>query len=274
MPLPPRRERAKALARTYGGDRDPWERVGEFQRVLEYRGEHPNKGSSAVASALDLPRSRIRPWFDGSKPDPVHAIDAAEARGWLDAGYGEPVFAGLDILHAWILAGGSIDVKHYVPSFVESKGDLGGLCRRALAAVGVDVRDAHSEVSHRATEIRPREAGTALGRFLHSVLGAPVGGKHAEAELSIPEWLLDAPDSTRLRWARTYVTLRGTDLDARHGYTLRLGEDRSRDYRRAVATVLMSLVDDGLIQVTDRDILLRPDATDRLNQQPSLTVSV
>jgi hypothetical protein len=37
-----------ALARTYGGS-DPWERVEDYQRWLEYSADHPQKGSSAVA---------------------------------------------------------------------------------------------------------------------------------------------------------------------------------------------------------------------------------
>lgn len=74
---------ARALADTYRGGYapDPWERVTEYQRVLEYTAEHPNKGSSAVASALELPRGRIRPWMDGARPDPVCAIQTAEEHG-------------------------------------------------------------------------------------------------------------------------------------------------------------------------------------------------
>lgn len=100
MDLSDRTYRAQALARTYGGDRDGWERLTEYQRVLEWRGTHPQKGSQAAASALDLPRGRIRPWFDGAKPDPVHAVDTAEANGWLDAQPSDRVFEALSVLSA------------------------------------------------------------------------------------------------------------------------------------------------------------------------------
>lgn len=46
--LSDRTDRAAALARTYGGDRDGWTRVAEYQRVQEYAAAHPNGGSSAV----------------------------------------------------------------------------------------------------------------------------------------------------------------------------------------------------------------------------------
>jgi hypothetical protein len=75
MDITGRQNVSQVLARTYGGDRDGWERVTEYQRVLEYTGKHPDKGSSAVASAVGLPRGRIRPWIDdGARPDPVFPL--------------------------------------------------------------------------------------------------------------------------------------------------------------------------------------------------------
>jgi len=50
----------------------------------------PELGSSALATRLKLPRSRIRPWLEGSVPDPVRAIERATAYGWLNAEYGDP----------------------------------------------------------------------------------------------------------------------------------------------------------------------------------------
>lgn len=270
MTLPDRRDRAKALARTYGGDRDPWERVQEYQCVLEYRGEHPNEGSAAIAAALELPRGRIRPWFDGAKPDPVHAIDVAETHGWFDAAPGDPTFGALTVLHAWIFAGGSIRRDGFVPTFVVSDGDPGRVCESAIRQAGLDVREARPEEQGRARELVPGEGGTALGRFLHGVLGAPVGPKSERADLEFPAWLSAAPTATRLRWARTYVTLRGSEIDvARHGYRLQLAERRSERFRTRVGEFLTGLVDDG-VTVGEHAILLRPGAADVLDRQPSL----
>jgi len=101
---------ARALTETYTGGYapDPWERVTEYQRVLEYTAKHPNKGSTAVATALELPRGRIRPWMDGARPDPVRAIQTAEAHGWLDLDHGAAPFTGLNTLVARIFSAGAI----------------------------------------------------------------------------------------------------------------------------------------------------------------------
>ena len=235
MDLADRRARSQALARTYGGERDGWERLIEYQRALEWRGKHPNKGSSAASSALDLPRSRIRPWFDkGSKPEPVHAVDTAEEHGWLDAQPGERVFEALSVLHAWVYAGGSIEQTNYASTFAVGKEDPRDLAIEALQAVGLRASVDREDDPHRATEVRPAgPGGTHLGRFLHGVLGAPIGPKTERSAVELPTWLIESGASTRLRWARVYVELRGVRLDEdRHGYTLQLYEARSRAFQQ------------------------------------------
>ncbi len=53
-----------------------------YQRVSSHTADHPDKGSTAVASALGLPRSQIRPWVDSdSRPDCVHGIETLTERG-------------------------------------------------------------------------------------------------------------------------------------------------------------------------------------------------
>jgi len=272
MDLTDRTDRAKALARTYGGDRDGWERVEEFQRVLEWRGEHPNRGSSAAASALDLPRGRIRPWFDGAKPDPVHAVDTAERHGWLDARPGERVFEALSILHSWVYAGGSIEQRHYVPIFAVGDEDPCDLAVEALRAVGLDATVERADEPARATEVRPAGEGRShLGRVLHGVLGAPIGPKNERAEIQIPAWLSDAGASTRLRWARAYVVLRGTQIDdTRHGYARLLQEARSEAFRQDIGKLLAGLAPRGSVTVGKQGIFLRPDAAREFDVVPAL----
>jgi hypothetical protein len=272
MTVTDRTDRAKALARTYGTDRDGWERVEEYQRVLEWRGEHPNLGSSAAASALELPRSRIRPWFDGSKPDPVHAVDTAERHGWLDAQPGGRVFEALSVLHAWIYAGGSIDQRAYVPTFAVGNDDPRDLAVDALRTVGLTPAVEREDESGRATEVRPAGEGRShLGRFLHGVLGAPVGPKNEGAGVELPSWLLASGASTRLRWARVYVTLRAVTIDdVRHGYSRQLYEARSRSFKRAVGELLAGLAPADTVTVSERGVLLRPPAARELDVVPTL----
>ena len=80
----------KDLARTYRSRSyaDPWELVEDYWRVLESAARRPELGSQALASRLDLPRSRIRPWIrkpnadrKPARPDPVRAIQVAEGHG-------------------------------------------------------------------------------------------------------------------------------------------------------------------------------------------------
>ncbi|MEF8863973.1 MAG: hypothetical protein V5A40_19830, partial [Haloarculaceae archaeon] len=253
-------------------DRDGWERVEEYQRVLEWRGKYPNKGSSAAASALDLPRSRIRPWFEGSKPDPVHAVDTAEQHGWLDARPGDRILEALSVLHAWVYAGGSIEQRHYVPTFAVGSDDPRDLAIEALRAVGLDATVARADEPGRATEVRPAgDGGSHLGRFLHGVLGAPVGPKNERSDIEIPAWLTAVGASTRLRWARVYVVLRSTRIDdTRHGYSRLIKEERSRSFRRAFGELLSGLAPRDSVTVGKRGVLLRPDASREFDVVPSL----
>ncbi len=72
-----------AVARTYSHPSydDP---VEDYRRVLEYAAENPTSGSQAIATALDLPRGRIRPWLeDGAMPDAARAIQVADTSGWF-----------------------------------------------------------------------------------------------------------------------------------------------------------------------------------------------
>ena len=73
------------LARTYDLPSyiDPWDLIRDYQRVIEYTGANPNKGSTAVANALNHLRLCIRPWLDGSVPDAVRGIQFAERKDWL-----------------------------------------------------------------------------------------------------------------------------------------------------------------------------------------------
>lgn len=273
MDVTDRQSVSKALARTHGGDRDGWERVEEYQRVLEYAAEHPTQKSAAVSSALDLPRERIRSWVDGDgRPDPVRTIQTAEDHGWLDALPGERVFEALSVLHAWVYAGGSIAQLNFVPTFAVGGGDPRDLAAEALRAVGLDATIERADEPRRATEVRPAGRGRShLGRYLHGVLGAPIGPKNERSVIEIPAWLSSVGASTRLRWARVYVVLRSTPIDEeRHGYARLIKEERSQSFRGAFGDLLASLAPRDSVTVGQRGVLLRPDAARELNVVPSL----
>jgi hypothetical protein len=265
--LTDRTDRAKALARTYGGDRDGWERVQEYQRVTEYAAAHPEAGSTAVASALELPRSRIHPWLDGSKPDPAHAVATAERHGWLDAQPGSRTFEALSLLTAWLYAGGSIDTTHFVPHLSVSDDDPRALGHELFTAVGLDSTVVEPR-GNKGAEIRPTSDGiTHLGRYLHAGVGAPVGSK--DDRLHLPSWLADAPQATQIRWAQLYVSLRGVGL--KQGRGLQLQEARSDGYRRALGRLLGRVVrNHEAVRATEVAVRVRADAVPLLDVVPQL----
>lgn len=268
-PFPPS-ESKRRLARTYADS--GWDGVREYDAAMRWHAAHPQQGSYVASRALDLPRGRLRAWFDGAKPEAVRAIDTAESRGWLDATPGDLTFEGLSVLHAWILAGGSIAQDTFVPSLAVGPADPGGLARDAFAATGIRSRRVNESTAERATEIRPDGPGRShLGRFLHGVLGAPVGDK-TQVGAEPLAYLASVPKMTLLRWCQTYVTLRGSAVElARGGRTVRLGERRSREYRRALADRLRAVVgDDAHVTVTDYATVLGADTLGMLDVAPAL----
>jgi hypothetical protein len=265
--LTDRTDRAKALARTYGGDRDGWDRVQEYQRVTEYAAAHPDAGSMAVASALELPRSRIRPWLDGAKPDPAHAVDTAEQRGWLDARPGARTGEALSLLTAWLYAGGSIRADHYVPHLSVSDDDPAPFGEALFAAVGCD-SERVSRDGHHGDEIVVRGAGGShLGRFLHAALDAPIGRKGEN--VTLPLWLSEVPIDTQTRWVQLYVRLRGTVLPEGRG--IQLQEQRSSGYRTGLAAIVRTVVDDvGAVSIGERGLRIDAEHARFLNVVPQL----
>ena len=263
-----REELARALANTYKGGRQvkPWDRVEDYRRYLDYTADYPNKGSGAVASALELPRGRVRAWMNGSKPDPVRAIEIAEENDWFDLTWDSEVFAGLNILIAWVFSGGSITTENYVPQ-VAVTNKTRGCAEQALRTIGVeDIIVNREDNANRATEIKPKRHAAVLGRYL-TVLGAPVGEKNQTRSLSLPPYLEEAPWDVRRDFMCAYVWNRGTirrDLDES---PVQIREERSSDYRAAIFELLNSLVPDA-VQSRSSTFRLSKPATELLYQPP------
>jgi hypothetical protein len=61
----------RAVVRTYNPPAyaDPWDCVEDFERVQAQATKNLDKGSAALSSVVEFPRSRIRPWLDGARPD-------------------------------------------------------------------------------------------------------------------------------------------------------------------------------------------------------------
>jgi hypothetical protein len=271
QPLFDRTEIKQRVTQTYSGPSN-WDRVQEYEKAMRWHTAHPKRGSQAASTALELPRGRLRRWFDGGKPDAGHAIDTAESHGWIDSTPGEPTFEGLSVLHAWVLAGGAISKETYTPSLAIGASDPADLAHEAFRAVGISSQSVNDASTDRTQELRPKGPGqTHLGRFLYGVLGAPVGEKTTVG--SEPLQFLDSvPQTTLLRWCQTYVSLRGTSIELARGERMvRLSEKRTRRYQEALADLFRSAVGgDAQITVTQRATLLRGEALTMLDQVPTL----
>ena len=250
-----------AVVATYGTaseTADSTTLVAQYERVRDYCAAHPEQGSGAVASALDLPRGRIRSWVDGDgRPDAVRGLDRLTARGWLHHAWADASLRALAGLVAWVVAGGAIEQRTWVPSFSVSPGTRGDL-RRLGAALGIDWEQRHSGREQQGTYWVPGADACPLGRLL-AVLGAPVG---RASRPDLPTWTVrdDCPRALRLDLARIIVRQRGTVRDDLSTMPIQLRLSNP-GRRQAVVELLDGLLADAPGEVrTDDGAHVRLDA--------------
>ena len=249
---------APALARTYSHPSyaDAWECVQDYRSVLDYHASNSQAGASKIARSLELPRSRVRPWLNGSTPDPVRAILAAENHDWLEQDFSDRTFRGLNVLVAWILSGGSLN-SNFVPQFTISDKDDERRIDDAFDAVGVDYDFLRGGDLQRATEYRPLEDASVLGRVLW-VLDAPLGRKNEAARIRLPHYLPDSPRRIRQDFVVTYLKNRGHVSE--DNAVLRFREDRSGQYLHDLAELIHETTGEG-VRVSEKNIIVSPAAT-------------
>ncbi|QOS12754.1 hypothetical protein C5C07_13230 [Haloferax sp. Atlit-4N] len=248
------------VARTYATPvDDAWAYVLQYRETLDYVAANPDKGSTAVSTALDLPRSRVREWMDGSVPDVVRGLQTARDHGWFPDSLRQPAARALNRLVAAVFATGSIALDNYRPSFVVDDATR-DVVADALATLGVGSRTIHTDDDRRATELVPRRDGAVLGRVL-AAAGAPVGPKVQLEALRLPTYLDDAPLSIQVDFVELYVDGRGTELDGKA--TTPLLEQRNETFRRDLAA-LVSRVTDEPVSVGTNGVYLSATAARRL----------
>ncbi|REA00141.1 hypothetical protein DEQ92_20605 [Haloferax sp. Atlit-6N] len=249
-----------AVARTYITPiDDPWAYVLQYRETMDYVAANPNSGSTAVSTALNLPRGRVREWMDGSVPDVVRGLRTARERGWLPESLRHPQARLLNCLVAAVFASGSIALENYRPSFVVDDTTSEGVTE-VLATLGAGSRAIHADDDRRATELIPRRDGAVLGRVL-AAAGAPVGPKAQLETLSLPAYLDDAPLSIQVDFVEIYVDSRGSELEGKA--TTPLLEQRNETFRRDLAA-LVSQVTDEPVSVGTNGVYLSATAARRL----------
>lgn len=244
----------KDLARTYKTKAytDPWQTVEDYHRVLEYTAENPQKGSSAVSSALDLPRGRIHPWMNGSRPSPVRAIQVAETQGWLPITSADDTAVCFTRLVAWIFSRGSITAADYSPSFVCASNSERSRLETALNRLDIPYDIYRIDESGRSVEARISEHRSIIGRIL-TELGAPKGSPSTATHT--PAYLHDAPSQLQYAFAMTYLRNRSHYWDWRDGYVIR-HDEYPETYRQSLATFFRQL---STVSATD-NIEVNPDS--------------
>jgi len=221
---------------------DAWDLVRQYQRAmtasLELRGgDGERAGSSRVASHLDLPRSRVRTWVDNDgKPDAKRGLDRAREFGWIDVDITSTTFEGLNTFVAQTFAGGAVAEDNYDPGFTIPSDEVERRLKAAATKAGFEHRIERRD--GRADEFRASPGGRILGRVL-IVLGAPVGRK-TQVDISLPDYLDDAPQDIRLEFAKTYVLNRAAQHSGKD--TLTISEERSQAYRDELAEFLEATI--------------------------------
>ncbi|MCU4741161.1 hypothetical protein [Natronoglomus mannanivorans] len=251
----------RELARTFDGGSyvDAWEAVEQYRKAMKYA-SRKNVKSGATASALDLPRSRLRTWIDdGGKPDSVRAIEIAHSYEWIECTYDDRAFTALNALVANIFSGGSIAQENYRPLFAVNKRGEDSHIFDALELANVEYDVDREHERERATEVRLSTDGAVLGRVL-SVLGAPVGPK-AHQRLELPAYLENAPDDVKSLFVACYLENRAVEYEGKR--TLRVMEDRNRSYLEDLAALIEEVADES-VSVDNRGITISAAAARNL----------
>jgi hypothetical protein len=236
----------RALVRTYNPPAyaDPWDCVEDFERVQQAAAKHPNKGSAALASVVELPRGRIRPWLDGARPDCYRGLQTALSNGWMLDEW-DTVGRALNCLAAWTLSSGGINDR-WVPQWVAPSEVEYNALKRYAAAVGVSLVQTRpegtttSEGTRRAAEYRPEQNASVLGRLLSTWTGLQ-GDK--DRTVRFPRYVRFAPEEIARDFCRVYVAQRGVERD--HGREfVQIAATRSEAFRRDLLDQLRRVVED------------------------------
>lgn len=253
------------LANTYsvqiyrGSYENGWDCVTDYQRVMQYHQNNPEKSPYQTHQELDVPRKRVRGWFEGSVPNPVRAVNLGEENEWFDATWDSEIGRAFNVLVTWIYASGSIGSKDFVPHFVIDTDELGLFVQTALGFVGYGATVKREDDPNRATEVLPSgDKKGVLGRAL-SVIGAPVGPKASAADITLPPYLDSAPDSIRCEFVENYVGLRGSKSKNREGIEVR--ESRPQRYHQQLAELIEAVTGGTATHLVSEDGLWLPAKT-------------
>lgn len=247
---------------------EPKDAVHDYKRVQKYSANHPQKGSQAVSTALDLPRGRIRSWVDGDgMPDCYRGLQTALSNGWIVDSWEEETARALNCLAAWILSSGGIN-ENFVPTFVTGSEEEYEALRGYAATAGIRLDQTREPDDDRPPEWRPSTDASVLGRVLYTLL--EVKGDKSREKVGFPEYLNEVPKPVLEDFLQVYVQQRGVYRDDR-GEFIQIVTERTDGFRRALKSRLQSVVNDpDEIRGDDWPIRIYGDAIETLHQYPEI----
>ena len=222
----------KAFARTYNHPTydDPHDAMQDYERVQKKAAAHPNKGSSALSSIVELPRGRIRSWIDGDgMPDCYRGLQVVQSNNWIIDSWEQEVARGLNCLAAWILSSGGIN-ENFVPTFVAEPGDEYESLSDYASSAGVRLERTRESDEDRPPEWLPRSNASVLGRLIYTWIG--VKGDKSRDKVEFPVYLQEAPDTIVRDFVQIYVQQRGVYRDDRGEY-IQISVNRTDSFRRS-----------------------------------------
>ncbi|MDY6775806.1 MAG: hypothetical protein SV253_06990 [Halobacteria archaeon] len=246
------------LAETYSS---PYDFVDQYREAIDIHRKTGLK-SSAVSSRMEgVPRSRIRTWIEGGKPDVLRGIETAREHGWLDLDYDDSNFRCLNRLTAWIFSGGSITKSQYKATFSVEGSEERKVIESVFESLGLGFDTVKREA--KADEAVPDDA-TLLGRVL-SCLGAPVGTK-AHGSITLPEYLDTDRTQVKHDFVRIYLFNRAHSRGEARGRGVGIREERPREYLNELAGLLREFVDDGEVSVNNKNVYVSKKGTRELRE--------
>lgn len=263
----------RSFVRTYKSSvyDDIWNLVEDYELVQGYAAQYPKKGSSAVSSALDLPRERIRSWVDGEgRPDCYRGLQTALSNGWIIDSWDEESAQALNCLAAWVLSSGGIN-ERFVPTFVTDSDSEYKQLRDYAASAGIRLKRTRDPDGERPPEWRPSSDASVLGRVLYTWTGIK-GDKSREAT-KFPEYLNDVPEPILRSYLQVYAQQRGVYRDDRGEY-IQIIAERTDGFRRVLKSHLQSVVENPEeVKGDGWPIRIYGDAMKSLRQYPKIKTS-
>lgn len=253
---------AEDLASYYSqpGYAEAWDALEDYNKVLRYTGQHPNKGSAAVSSALELPRGRVQSWMSGSRPTVVRAIQVAERKDWIPLETDDAELLDWTALVAWIHAQGSISTGEYLPMFGVSTDTEIDYLTRIFEKLDMKPDIYHADTTDRATEVRISEHRIIVGRILVE-LGAPLGTR--ETHRSVPMYLEDGRLAVQSVFLAIYLITVAEHWEWREGYVIHQ-EEYPDSYRESLATLFEAVIPESvnrdIIEVNEDSIFVAEEA--------------